>query len=302
MPKLNRIDWKRGMEIMPETFIGAEEYHDQLSMINRQLMVPLAYGLVPLQKFELKCTVHDQHIILEKVNATIMNCDGHLIHLSEGVKIPLPRDAHGIYYLAVSIEGDRHIEENGVPYLKKEYHYQIINLLNTYTPSLFPILKLHASHGDWEDMDFIPPCCTVSAHPEFARVAELCVQWLKKILSITGQKDYGDLSFQLGSLLIDTADTAQCGTSSMLITRLKKALLILLTYHLLDESDQELLTKAEEFVWRDYNPNTLFETMQDAMSLIHCSIEFLERVEPKSAPVVEKTKPEPEEEELTYML
>ena len=51
---------------MPETFIGAEEYHDQLSMINRQLMVPLAYGLVPLREFELNARFLTSILYLRK--------------------------------------------------------------------------------------------------------------------------------------------------------------------------------------------------------------------------------------------
>lgn len=302
MQILNKIDWKKGMEIMPETFINADGYHDSISTINRQLLVPFTYGLVPLQSFELKYVIEGNQLTLAKVACTILDCEGHLLQLTQGTRIPLPKDVQGTYYLAVSCGEVNHLEKNGVPQLVQTYKYQIINLMNPNSPSLFPLMKLCANNGDWEVMDFIPPCCAVSAHPELANLTNQCKQWLGKVLNLTEQKDNREAFYRIGYLLVELSNSARSDTPSMLVTRLKKAVFILKSEHLLDEENTNLLKRAEEFVWKEYTPNMLFETLQEALSFIHSAMEFLQRVKTAPEPVVEKPKPEPEEKEFTYML
>ena len=298
----NKIDWKRGMEIMPETFISADGYHDSLSTINRQLLVPFTYGLVPLHRFELKYTIEGNRLTLAKVACTILDCEGNLLQLTQGTAVPLPTGAPGTYYLAVSSGEANHTEKNGVPQLERTYKFQIINLMNPNSPSLFPLMKLHADHGGWKVMDFIPPCCAVSAHPELANLTSQCKQGLGKVLSITEEKGNREAYYQVGCLLVELSNSARSDTPSMLVSRLKKAVFILKSEHLLDEENADLLKRADEFVWKEYTPNMLFETLQEALSFINAALEFLQRVKPVPVPVVEKPKPEPEEEEFTYML
>ena len=98
----DRIDWKRGMEIMPETFLYADGYHDSVSRLNRQLLVPFAYGLVPLHDFTLKYTIFDHKLTIDKISCTIMDCEGNILHITKGISLPLPKEAQGTFYLAVN--------------------------------------------------------------------------------------------------------------------------------------------------------------------------------------------------------
>ncbi len=290
------------MEILPETFIGADGYHDRMTAVNRCWMVPFAYGLIPLHDFEIKYAIHDNNLTLEKISCMIMDCEGNVLHLTQGTTVPLPSTAQGTYYLTVSCGDFNHIEKNGVPYLEQKYKYQIINLLNPNSPSLFPLMKLHAGNGEWEVLDFIPPCCTVNTHPLLTDLTHQCGSLLEKILTLVEKNGNEDAYYQIGSLLVEMSDSVRSDTPSILITRLKKAVFILKTKHLLDEEDTAILGSAEEFVWHEYNPNLLFETLQNAIAIIHTAVAFLQRTKPEPAPVVEKPKSEPEEEEFTYML
>lgn len=297
----NKIDWKRGMEVTPATFIEADNHHDSIRRLYRQLIAPMAYGLIPQSDFELKYAFKDSHLILEKVSCTILDTEGHLLQLTKGTAVPLPKTAQGVCYLAVSFDGENHIEENGVPYVEDSCKYQIINLLNPDSLSPFPILKLYAGPESWEVLDFIPPCYTLSAHPELTDLSHQCKQCLQKLWTLLGKKERGEAFFQLGCLLVEMTNAAHIDTVAAFVSRLKKIVFALQNNHLLDESDSGLLDKAETFVWQEYNPNSIFETIQEALSFIHSALALLERAKVEAAPVVEKPAPEPEEE-LTYML
>ena len=302
MMTFDRIDWKRGMEIMPETFLYADGYHDSVSRLNRQLLVPFAYGLVPLHDFTLKYTIIDHKLTIDKISCTIMDGEGNVLHITKGISLPLPKEVQGTFYLAVSCGEEDHIEKNGVPMLEQGYKFQIINLLNPCSPFLFPLLKLHAENGDWEVVDFIPPCCVVSAHSDLSNLSNQCRQCLGKILDLVEKKGDKDACYQIGYLIIEMSNSSRYDTPAMLISYLKKAVFILKSNHLFDGSDDELLDRAGEFVQLEYNPNALFETIQEALSYLHAALAFLQQTKSEPVPVVEKPKPEPEEEEFTYML
>lgn len=295
----DRIDWKRGMEIMPETFLYADGYHDSVSRLNRQLLVPFAYGLVPLHDFTLKYTIFDHKLTIDKISCTIMDCEGNILHITKGISLPLPKEAQGTFYLAVSCGEDDHVEKNGVPMVEQGYKFQIINLLNPCSPLLFPLLKLQAGNGDWEALDFIPPCCAISAHSELTNLTNQCRQWLDKILALVENKECNEAYYQIGYVQIELANSIRYATPSMLISLLKKAVFILKTNQLLDKED---IGRAGEFVWLEYNPNTLSETIQEALSFLQSAVTFLQHAKPEPAPVMEKPKQEPEEEEFAYLL
>ena len=290
------------MEITPATFIEADNYHDSIRRLHRLLIAPLAYGLIPQSDFVLKYDFQHNNLILEKISCTILNTDGRLLQLTKGATVPLPKTAQGVYYLAVSLGEENHIEENGVPCVENVCKYQIINLLNPDSVSLFPIMKLYAGPESWEVLDFIPPCYTLNAHPELTDLSHHCRQSLQKLYTLLGKKERGEAFFQLGSLLIEMINAVHSDTVPVFVSRLKKIVLVLQNNHLLDEHDSEWFDKAETFVWQEYNPNAIFETIQEALSLIHAATALLERAKVEPVPVVEKPKPEPEEEEFTYML
>ena len=295
----DRIDWKRGMEIMPETFLYADSYYDSVSRLNRQLLVPFAYGLVPLHDFTLKYTITDQKLTIDRISCTIMDCEGTILHITKGTSLPLPEKVQGTFYLAVSCGEENHVEKNGVPMVEQGYKFQIINLLNPCSPLLFPLLKLQAGNGEWEALDFIPPCCAISAHGELTNLTNQCRQWLDKILALVENKEYIETYYQIGYVQIELANSIRYATPSMLISLLKKAVFILKTNQLLDKED---INRAGEFVWLEYNPNTLSETIQEALSFLNSAVTFLQHAKPEPAPAVEKPKQEPEEEEIAYLL
>ena len=200
------------MEILPETFIGADGYHDRMTAVNRCWMVPFAYGLIPLHDFEIKYAIHNNSLTLEKISCMIMDCEGNVLHLTQGTTVPLPSTAQGTYYLTVSCGDFNHIEKNGVPYLEQKYKYQIINLLNPNSPSLFPLMKLHAGNGEWEVLDFIPPCCTVSTHPLLTDLTHQCGSLLEKILTLVEKNGNEDACYQIGSLLVEMSDSVRSDT------------------------------------------------------------------------------------------
>lgn len=302
MKTFNRIDWKKGMEIMPETFLYADSHHDNISRINRQMLVPFAYGLVPMRDFELKYTILDHKLTLDKIACTIMDSEGNLLNITKGVTLPLPKEVQGTYYLTVSYGEEEHVEKNGVPQVERNYKFQLINLFNPSSPLLFPIMKLRAENGEWEVLDFIPPCFSINSCNQLADLAGHCRQQITKMLELVEKRELTAAYGQIGYLLIEWSNTLSSDLPASFVTRLKKIIFVVKANHLFDDADETLMTRMDNFIWREFNPNALFETIQEALSYLHAAIAYLQEVKTEPVPVVEKPKPEPEEEELTYML
>lgn len=302
MKILNRIDWKRGMEVMPETFLHADGYHDGVSRINRQMMVPFAYGLVPFHDFELKYTIRDQKLTLDKIACTIVDCEGNLLAITKGVSLPLPKEAQGTYYLAVSLGEEGHVEKNGVPLVEQNYKFQLINLFNPCSPLLFPLLKLQVENGVWEVVDFIPPCFSINACNKLFELARQCHQQITEMLELAEKRGLTAAYGQIGYLLIEWSNTLSSDLPATFVTRLKKIIFVVKANHLFDDAEATLMSRMDNFIWREFNPNMLFETIQEALSYLQAAITFLQQAKPEPTPVVEKPKPEPEEEEFAYLL
>ena len=299
MERKNRIDWKRGMEITPRTFMEADNYHIHENQINRQCIIPNSYGLVPQNSFDLKYNIQGNQLILEKMSCVILDISGKTLQLDGGVEVELPRSSQGIFYLVVSLGKEEYFEENGVPYMAQSLQFRVVNLLEVDDSASFPIMKLQANQGDWEVSDFIPPCCAVQSHPFLTQLAKQCKQTLTKILQLTRQQEINEVYYELGGLLVELANEGMDSTPMAFLTIIKKAVFVLNIHNLLEKADSN---EVDGFVWGEYNPHALFETIQKALEYFSITIEQLSRPVEKPAPVVEKVKPKEEDEEITYML
>lgn len=299
MEKINRIDWKRGMEITPRTFMDADNYHIHENQINRQCIVPKSYGLVPQNSFDLKYAFQGNKLILEKVACVILDISGRTLRLDRKVEIALPHSSQGVYYLVVSSGNEEHIEENGVPYLVQSPQFHIVDSLESANSTSVPIMKLQVNQGDWEVVDFIPPCCAVQSHPLLAQLAKQCKQTLNKILQLMRQQGYNEAYYEMGILLVELANTVLCDTPVAFLTKIKKAVFILNVHHLLEKADFD---DVDSFVWSDYNPHAMLEAIQKALAYFSMAIDQLTHPVEEPAPVVEKAKPKEEDEEIIYML
>ena len=287
------------MEITPRTFMDADNYHIYENRIARQCIVPQPYGLLPQNTFELQYTIQGNKLVIGKISCVVLDINGVTLQLNRGVEIALPHTTQGIFYLIVSSGGDECVEENGVPYRVNPPRFNIINLLDNSKPSSLPLMKLQVNHGDWEVVDFIPPCCAVQAHPLLVQLAKQCKQALNKILSLARQQGYNEVYYELGGLLVELTNTLRGDTPIAFLTRLKKAIFILNAHNLLEKAGFE---EVDDFVWGEYNPHTILETIQRALAYFTIVIDFLTRPVEAPAPVVEKEKPKEEDEEITYML
>lgn len=301
MKTVNRIDWRRGMSIGAKAFIESDNYHIFINKIAQFMAYPSAYGLVPGYEFELECHIGHNQFVIDKVACIFIDSYSRIIQLTQGSTLNLQALSPGVYYVAVSLEQEKHVEIGGLPYLEQIPKYQIMNLFDSTEQPLFPLAKIEYSEGRWQVCDFIPPCCAVCSHHMFIELARQCKQRLGELLTLVEKQERSGAVDQLAFLYIELTDAVRNETAVDFITRLKKIVFALKTCHLVEDANVALWEKMKAFVWKEYNQNLIFETIQEALSYMVESIRFLTQEVRPPAPVKENVPP-PQEEELTYNL
>ena len=301
MKTVNRIDWRRGMSVGAKAFIESDNYHIFINKIAQFMAYPSAYGLVPGYDFELECHISHNQFVIDKVACIFIDSYSRIIQLTQGSTLNLQALSPGVYYVAVSLEQEKHVEIGGLPYLEQVPKYQIMNLFDSTEQPLFPLAKIEYSEGRWQVCDFIPPCCAVCSHPMFIELARHCKQRLGELLTLVEKQERSGAVDQLAFLYIELTDAVRNETAVDFISRLKKIVFALKTCHLVEDANASLWEKMKAFVWKEYNQNLIFETIQEALSYMAESIRFLTQEVRPPAPVTEKVPP-PQEEELTSIL
>lgn len=293
-----RIDWKKGMEITPLTFIEADNFHICTQNLNRLLIASTAYGLVPNSQFSFQYIIRQNQLSIEKIDCTFIDQNGGISQVRKGASIRLNPMTPGTYYLTVLKTEDNHITENEVPYLEGNYEYKITNILDSNKSSSFPILKLQNEHGEWKAIDFIPPCYTLNSHQTLFDMARQCIQIVEKIMTLLEKQKQESAYYQLGLQFIELKDSISISTTAAFYSLLKKTVFLLKTHHLTDETDPNIQNRFKTMVSQVYNSHAIYDIFQEAIYLFRASHNFLESSRP--APII--VTPKPEEEELTYTL
>lgn len=199
MKKFNRINWQGGMKVSPEHFIQTENYHiEQMGDLRRQVVGRFGFGLLPIAEVGLQAGIQIQEHVTNQVEVKLNHCNAIT---ASGERISYQVGADNI---PLSKRFSPQTEENSNG--KSTGHWQVILGFDPYertpigeldpaeNPPRHPhcegTLKLHivssaetdlsryASHfitiGKIRkegqryvvDNNYIPPCCTMSAHEE----------------------------------------------------------------------------------------------------------------------------------------
>ncbi len=286
-----RIDWKQGMLITPDTFIESDNYHQLHHEINRKLIIQKSYGLLPDSNFVIESEITSSTLEIKKIYCEAIIKNGKLILIDKKYSIPLPNIPSGEFYIAAKIAETSHFETNEIPYLQTEYDFEIRPIKSGTELSddnFFPIMKITNASGSWENMDYIPPCLTISS----CRILIDLQEEIKKISNeiivlITNKKYEPYLLYNLTMLFLELNNYTKSETPFVMVLLLKKIFKTILICH------PDLDNCVDIFIQKEYDHDDIKKRLDQAFQFLQKYKEvlcFVEMEPPKD--------PDKEEEDV----
>jgi len=241
----NKIFWRAGQEITPETFIQADNYICYQQNLIRKIMSRGFYGLLPIddnekQEFSVKAELDDLKIRIEQLCCRGITKDGFLIEIDDKLRplpvknsLSMPDCSSGKYYVVVRINPYKQVliesvENEETPFSQPAYELDI-KKLNQLIENELPILKIDFDCNFPQiDRNYIPPCTSILSHKKIFEYYLAYKQILNEILSLIRIKkeQYGQLIFPVSMHILDIEHFSLSESPNSLIQLIRKILKI----------------------------------------------------------------------------
>jgi len=202
--KYNKICWRIGQEITPDTFIHADNYICSQHNLIRRLIAGKYHGLLPLGEadFIAKATLNNRDFHLEQLSCYGTTEAGYLVSFNNSLLASLPKNRLSIpdseadvFYVVLHINPFEQVliepvnnEETPEAHLVYELTIKELNQIET---DELAIIKINnSSHTPMIDNDYIPPCMSVNACTQIHNVFNSAKTLFAEIRSIIVNKDY----------------------------------------------------------------------------------------------------------------
>ena len=212
---INKIFWRAGQEITPDTFIQADNHSCSQYNLIRRLIAGAYYGLLPQEatgalSYTVKANLNNRVLHMEQITCYGTTAAGYLIQFDHNrstalpnLQLPLPpADADAFYvvlrvdpYVQVLIEP---VENEEAPEAHSAYELDIKEISQIAADEL-AILKINNLDGTpVVDADYIPPCSSVYACAKMRSVFEAVKTLFAEIHSslLQNQNRYANLSVE----------------------------------------------------------------------------------------------------------
>ena len=182
MPK--RIRWTKGMRLTDEVMRASDQC--VIDFVKNAFILATSgrFGLLPTSTpFELSLDISNGMVDVVSLSCTAITSDGDLIEahydtkynnsFDTRIQIPVENDVTE-YILTINVEGDKWSDTNN-GYEELAYSFRLIPVNSPIGGHSLPIAHIvDSEYGGWriDDVEFVPPCILVSAHPKFKELLE----------------------------------------------------------------------------------------------------------------------------------
>ena len=239
--RYNKIFWRAGQEITPETFIQADNYICAQQNLIRKLINLQYYGLLPIDdtnapSFTVNATLNGAELSIEQLCCNGVTKEGYLIDFNTNQlpsakknRLIVPGNASRFSYVVLRIHPFEHtlvepVVNEETPFALPVYELDIKELTNIEGNEL-PVLKIDSSQGHPAiDRNYIPPCMSIRSHQQLLDHYWHLKQSLNGILTaLNGKKEqYAQLIYPVSFLLFDLEQLSLNAPPFHLIQLLKK--------------------------------------------------------------------------------
>lgn len=239
--KVNKICWRIGQEITPDTFIQADNYICSQHNLIRRLIADKCYGLLPDGEadFAVKANLNNKDFYFEQLVCCGTTEAGYLVLFANEWQSSLPKrqlsithsNANAFYvvlrinpYEQVLIEP---VENDEAPMAHAAYELDIREL-DKIAANELALIKIDNTHSSpLIANNYMPPCMSVNACAKLLETYELLKQLLTEIHSHIKRKDdiFGKISYPLAMLYDELYEFPLSSPPIALLRLIKKIIL-----------------------------------------------------------------------------
>ena len=182
MPK--RIRWTKGMRLTDDVMRASDQCFIDFAKNAFVLSSSGRFGLLPTSKpFELSLDISNGMVDVVSLNCTAITNAGDLIEahydtkynnsFDTRIQIPVENDVKE-YILIINAESDKWSDTNN-GFEEQAYSFKLIPVNSPIGINAMPIAHIvDSEYGGWriDDVDFVPPCLFVTAHPKFSELLD----------------------------------------------------------------------------------------------------------------------------------
>jgi len=260
MEKHNKIHWKKGLDITPEIFVDADNYHiAERSLLGRFCAFRL-YGILSDEKFHVNKRIDNNTLYIETMECSAITHDGYLIDIRGDVpfdkEVSLTEATGTECYVILTVDpySNTHFD-NKKTYVYPEYKL-VLKRIGESIENGIPVLKIcKDDYQGWKmDENYIPPSISISS------VDALKKQYLKiknefnHIIEKLSESDAIYRQVMLFYLELDNYCLQESPQELMLL--LKKICWDLKLYLKVTKKIDELLN-VKRFIEEQYNHNEI---------------------------------------------
>ena len=164
------INWKPGLELNSQTFIGWEERLDYRQRVAlRAALGSRRMGLLPDAEFRCNGMFVKNKLEISALRCMAVLPSGRIVDADEPVVVPIPMLYGSEYYLTIGVgNGQTEFESKDVPYRRPQYDYAVMTMDEMQQADVFPLMRFNVSDGAFSiDESYLPPYLLLSSDERF---------------------------------------------------------------------------------------------------------------------------------------
>lgn len=294
MEKYNKVQWEKGLDITPEVFINADNYHIAERSLLGRFVASRLHGILPGRRFHIEHYIDNDHVDIKILEGFAITRDGYMVNIQEDnflhKKIALSDVAGSDFYVVLTVNpySEDSSDENNRP-AYTEYDL-VLKKTEEVIRHGIPILKIYkdVQRWNWEiDNDYIPPAIALQAVNN--------LKWkfdeIKNKVDRISEKLLGNDTVHIQALLLKLELDNYCLQESPqeLTLLLKKFCCVMQLYVKVSKNIEEFPV-LEKFMEERYNHNEIGQ-------ILYLASESLTEIDEK----IDEKPVEPKEEEEVIM-
>ena len=287
MKKLQRINWKQGMEITPEIFIESDDYHIAERQLLGMLLSARCYGLFPNSKFTMDYELHNNQIAVSISDCIALVSSGYVVNIqnktSFNKELPTDETVECYVVLSVVLNADKLTDESEL-HIVPQYDISF-KKINEPIENGIPVLKICRKNASWEVAHgYIPPSIAINSIDSLANKYVEIKNIIHKILAHYAENDSNHLLLMLLQLDLNNFSSKE---SPEALTLMMKKFASIFQSCLKTGKAIEPLPEVRKFVESAYNHNEIGKILDTGYASL---MEILKILETKPMPEIEEIK------------
>ena len=292
MEKHNKIYWKKGLDITPDTFINADNYHiAERNLLGRFCAFRL-YGILSDEKFYISKRLDNNTLYIENLECSAITRDGYLIDVQRNTpfdkEISLKEATDTEYYVIITVDPySNTFADDEKVHIYPEYKLAL-KRVGVSIENGIPVLKIYKDdYQAWKiDENYIPPSIALYSVDS---LKEKYIEILNKYNNIIEKLPESDAIYRQATLFKLELDNYCLQESPEELTLLLKKICWILKLYVKLEKNITEFPSVEKFMEMKYNHNEIG-------NILNLGLESLEEIDQKIDEKPKEIKPEEPEE------